>query len=477
MNRRRIALITYAVLASGCGDKGTEPTNYGPPSLALVNGVTKPNGIVGMTVILEGSGLAESQFGKVYFLGTAGAAVEATSSDWTNTYIVATVPQGIAAASKVWVTTNWGTTDSLDFTVISGSTFSPSNISWARTTDLPQALQGLGAAFVPVESGNTKAKYVFTLGGASDVTNVATTAVYRGAVLETGAISAWTAAQNPLPAARAYHATAAATAYTAQIDTTTAAAYLYVIGGNDATGVSTKTVLYSKVGLDGSVGAWGNTTELPAATHSAAAVLYRGYLYVIGGADAQNVPRANTYRAKVNANGTLGAWETMPALPVVTTNHALINFGPYLYVAGGDTAAVDPAANAVSGKETSAVYLARIDMRDGKIPSWSPLTSPGKARSKHGLISAGGSLVQTSGIYSGQAGSSENTYASITADGTLGSWGGATGTSTIQTLLGYSLYNAAAVSFADATGKGHIVVLGGASRSVTGRASAAVVYY
>jgi hypothetical protein len=233
MNRRLIALISYAALSAACGDKGTEPVNYGPPALALVNGVTKPNGIVGMTVILEGTGLAESQYGKVYFLGDAGAQIQATTSDWSNTYIVATVPQGTSAASKVWVKTDWGTTDSLDFTLISGSTFSPSNINWVRTTDLPQALQGLGAAFVPVESGSQKARYVFTLGGAADLTNAATTSVYRGSVQETGAISAWAPAENALPSARAYHATAAATAYTAPIDTTMTSAYLYVIGGND----------------------------------------------------------------------------------------------------------------------------------------------------------------------------------------------------------------------------------------------------
>jgi hypothetical protein len=239
----------------------------------------------------------------------------------------------------------------------------------------------------------------------------------------------------------------------------------------------TKTVLYSRVGLDGKIGAWATTTELPVAVHSATAVLYRGYLYVVGGATAQNAPTASSWRAPVKSDGTLGAWLAMPSLPVVTTNHAMINFGPNLYVAGGDTAAIDPATNATSGKETSATWLARIDMRDGSVGAWSSLAAPGKARSKHALISAGGSVVETSGMYSGQAGSSENVYSQISADGTLGSWAGATGTSTIQTLLGYSLYNAAAVSFADATGKGHVLVLGGASRTTTGRASAAVVYY
>jgi hypothetical protein len=83
----------------------------------------------------------------------------------------------------------------------------------------------------------------------------------------------------------------------------------------------------------------------------------------------------------------------------------------------------------------------------------------------------------TSGLYSGQAGSSENTYASIGAEGTLGSWNGATGSNTIDVLLGYELYNTAAVFFIDAQGRGHVMVLGGASRSATPQASAGVVYY
>lgn len=70
-----------------------------------------------------------------------------------------------------------------------------------------------------------------------------------------------------------------------------------------------------------------------------------------------------------------------------------------------------------------------------------------------------------------------NTYSQINADGTISSWAGATGTNTIGTLLGYDLYNEAAVSFVDASGKGHVLVLGGGRRQNSGRASSAVVYY
>jgi hypothetical protein len=74
-------------------------------------------------------------------------------------------------------------------------------------------------------------------------------------------------------------------------------------------------------------------------------------------------------------------------------------------------------------------------------------------------------------------GSSENTYSQLNADGTITSWQGATGTNTIGTRLGYDLYNQAAISFVDASGNGHVLVLGGAKRQEPGRASAAVLYY
>lgn len=477
MKRSLMLVPMFALLISCGGDKAAGPS-FGPPVIALVNGVTKPTGLVGMTVIIEGSEFALANEGRVYFRGADGSAVQATvdPADWHNTYIVTTVPQGTADSSLVWVQTRAGVTDSIEFRLISANTFSPSNISWTRTTDLPQALQGLGAAFVPVEFGAARAKYIFTVGGAADQTNIATQSVFRGTVQETGAISTWDQTMTALPAARAYHATAAATHYTARIDTTIAG-YLYAIGGIDASGTTVSTVLYSRVALDGTLGPWQSAAALPSALHSAGALVYRGYLYVTGGADGQNRPTAQGRRAEVRANGTLGSWESIPALPAPLAHHGLVNFGPYLYVIGGDSAAVDPAWNGLSGGEVPDGSFARIDLRTGAVPEWTATAAQSKARSKHSVMAAGASVVVTSGMYSGQAGSSENAYATIGSDGSLSGWAGATGGSTIQFLLGYSLYNQAAVAFTDASGNGHVVVLGGANRSVTGQASAAVVYY
>jgi hypothetical protein len=473
--RKLIIPLCIAALQVGCSDS-TGPS-YGAPVLLLVNGVTKPTGLTGMTVLLEGRELAEARYGDVYFQASDGGAARAATSEWSNGYILATVPQNTASQSKVWVQTRWGVTDSLDFTLINGQTFSPSNIDWTRTTDLPEALQGLGAVFVPVEYGGISAKNIFTVGGATDGTNVATGAVFRGEVQESGAISAWDASVTQLPSERAYHAIAVATPYTAPLDTATTAAHIYAIGGIDASGVTVSTALYSTVGLDGGLGGWQNATDLPAPLHSARAYVYRGYLYIVGGATDASAPVAEAHRAAVNADGSLSAWEPIPALPTATAHHGLVGFGPYLYVVGGDTAVVAPANSGSSGTETTASYMARIDMRDGTVSGWTQISTPNKARGKHGMMSAGGSVVVTSGMYSGQVGSSENSYATIRSDGTLSSWGGATGSSTIQLVLGYGIFNQAAISFVDAGGNGHVVVLGGGIRGSGGGASAGVVFY
>ena len=155
----------------------------------------------------------------------------------------------------------------------------------------------------------------------------------------------------------------------------------------------------------------------------------------------------------------------------------MASFGPYVYVVGGDNGTVAPTLNTLSGSETNSAYVGRIDMRNGTLPAWAPVTGMGKARSKGAVVAAGGSLLVSSGIYAGQAGSSENTYASITSDGSLASWNGATGSNTIDVLLGYAVYNTASVFFLDAQGRGHVMLLGGAKRSTAGQPSAAVVYY
>jgi IPT/TIG domain len=474
--------ITYSVRVVNAGGRADTLANAFTavaPDIERVNGATKLLGLTGMTVIVEGSAFGDSPgASKVYFTTADGSPIEATIADsindWTDTFIVTAVPQQAGDTSKLWVETPTGISDTVEFRLIQSGTFSPSLINWTSTTPLPQPLQGLGAMFVRAESGATPANYVFALGGI-DTLGAVMPFVYRATVQESGALDTWTQ-QTSLPQPVAYAATAAATVFTAALDTTTAAV-VYVIGGRDTSNATVSTVHFARVDLAGTVGAWQTGPSLPAARHAGGAAVFRGYVYYVGGSDSTNNARTEVYRARIQPDGTLAPWEATAALPVARSHFSLTNFGPYLYAIGGETASVLPILNTLSGTETSNVHLSRINLRTGELTEWAAVSQQAKARSKHSAVFAGGALFVTSGVYAGQPGSSENAYAAVNHDGTIASWNGATGSETIESELAISLYNQAAVTFIDASGAGHVLVLGGANRAIQGRASAAVLYY
>lgn len=456
-----------------------------PPLIDRVNGVTKPTGLRGMTLILEGSAFSDSlalSQAAVYFSGPGGerlpAVIADPGGDWADRFVVTSVPQEIGDVSWIWVETPTGASDSVEFRIIQSGLFSPSLINWTKTTPLPQPLQALGAVFVPIEDGPTPANWVFVTGGADD-TQSPVSRVMRAGVQQNGALSGSWSDMPALPAPRAYHSAVAATPFTAAIDTSTTGAFLYAIGGLDAAGQPTNSVFFARVGRNGSVDPWQSTTPLPGALRAPSAAIFAGWIYVVGGADAAGMSIRSTWRAPVDSSGAVGAWQAMADLPVALSHSALVSFGPFLYSVGGETASTTPIRATQSGSETSDVRLARVDLRtrDLTATGWSTTESMGKARSKHGAVFAGGSLLVTSGIYAGNPGSSENTYAGINSDGSLKSWNGATGSETIDVELGMSLYNQAVITFIDDAGYGHVLVLGGADRKIEGKPSAGVVRY
>jgi len=455
------------------------------PGIDRVNGVTKPTGLRGMTLILEGFAFSDSlglSNARVWFSGTGGTKIAAViadvANDWTDQFIVTSVPQEVGDVSWLWVETPTGVSDSVEFRIIQSGLFSPSLINWTKTTALPQPLQALGAVFVPIEDGSSPANWIFVTGGADDA-QAPVSRVLRAGVQQNGALAGNWSDMPALPAPRAYHAALAATPFTAAIDTSTTGAFLYVLGGLDAAGQPTNSAFVARVGLDGSVEPWQATTPLPAALRSPAAAIFAGWIYLVGGADAGGMSVRSSWRAPVDSSGAIGAWQATRNLPSTVSHGALVSFGPFLYSVGGETATTSPIKASQTGSETSSVYLSRIDLRTRDLTSagWTASTSMGKSRSKHGAIFAGGSLLVTSGVYAGNPGSSENTYAGINSDGSLGSWNGATGSETIDVELGMSLYNQAVVTFIDDAGYGHVLVLGGADRKVEGKPSAGVVRY
>jgi N-acetylneuraminic acid mutarotase len=475
----------YAVTVSNSdGGAVTYAAAFTPvaPTLLYVNGATRPSANAGSTVILEGEAFGDVQgTGQVLFSDGAGgtlAATIASPDDWTDTFILTTLPSG-AGTGEVKIRTATGTSAAITLTLASNAQFSPSTIQWTKTTSMPAGVSGHSAAFAVVQGATAANNFVYVTGGGDDA-NAPRATVWSAGVLGNGQVGAW-ASQPALPAGRAFHASVVATPFNSRVK---GAGYLYVLGGSqDAAGTPTTTVYRAPLTADGGLGTWESLGALPAPLHSTDAVIFRGEIYIAGGSTTGNAPVATVYRSRLDSLGALGPWQTLTALPSARTYHGLTQFGGYLYVFGGESAALAPndASAASSATRLNEVAYARIDLRTGAITpaGWvvnsSSLT---KAVGKHTSVVAGGSVLVTGGLYNGAStGSSEESYAQLRTDGTVSSFSGATGSHTITSAGGSNLFNHAALSYVDANGVAHVLVLGGDDVNAPGKKRAEVWFY
>lgn len=451
------------------------------PVLLVVNGVSKPSGNTGSTVILEGKAFGDLvSLGQVFFSDAGGLPVEASvalSENWTDEFIVATVPSA-AATGPVWVETPTGVTDSISFQILQGATFSPSMINWTSTTALPEALQGLRAEYLPIETGPAQGQLVWVTGGA-DGAVAPKTSVRYAEIDAAGAFSVWTDGQS-LPQARAFHGSAVATPFNALVDTLQAG-HLYVVGGIDDTGAPTNSVFHSAVGLNRLNPSWTQENPLPAPLHSMGVSVFRSWLYVIGGATTGDVPAAEVYRARINEDGSLGLWESQSSLPTPLAYPAVAQAAGVLYVVGGETAASAPGDGTLTGTQSSQIRFNPLNLRTGELANASWTLNPSeliKTRAKHSAVAAGGWMLVSGGLYSGSASSAtEHEFAAINVDATLGSFGGATGSQTIVAAGGVPFFNHDAIAYVDASGEAHVVVIGGTDVGAPATPIAEVYFY
>jgi hypothetical protein len=305
------------------------------------------------------------------------------------------------------------------------------------------------------------------------------TAVRYSEIDAVGAFSAWTDAQS-LPAARAFHGAALATPFNALVDTLQAG-HLYVVGGIDDTAAPTTSVYHSTVELDRSNPVWTTETALPAPLHSMGVAVFRSWLYVVGGATTGNAPVAEVYRARINEDGSLGSWESQPSLPAPRAYPAVAQAAGVLYALGGETAANAPGDGTLTGTRSGDVHYNPLNLRTGELsdPSWTANPSSMiKDRAKHTAVAAGGWVLVSGGLYNGSGSSStEHSFADIDLDGTLGSFGGATGSQTIVAAGGVPFFNHGALGYVDASGEAHVVILGGADVNAPSSALAGVWIY
>jgi hypothetical protein len=451
------------------------------PILRFVNSATKPSGNVGSTVIIEGDAFGDEQgSGQIHFGdGITGARIPASIAspdDWTNTFIVTTVPSG-AESGPITVTTAMGDSESLHFNVTQNAVFSPSTINWTETTAMPEELSGHAALYVPIDDATgVTIERAYVVGGAR-LNGELSAQVHHAVIQETGGLEPWVSGSS-LTQPVAFGAVVAATPFNSKVP---GSGRIFSVGGIDDSGSPVSTVYSMELDADGNLGPAVAETALPTALHSPGAVVFRSHIYLTGGATTADEPVATVYRATIDTLGAIGPWEQLPSLPSARAGHGFQSFGGYLYVVGGDGGAVPP-HDAATNKQsrTDELVYARVNLRTGDLQGdWTVnAASLGKARSKHSALAAGGSMFVTAGLYSAATtGSSENTFAQINSDGSVGSFGGATGSNTLQSVGAGNLFNHAAIAYTDGNGVAHVMVLGGDSVNDPGARSRKVFYY
>ena len=136
--------------------------------------------------------------------------------------------------------------------------------------------------------------------------------------------------------------------------------FIYMIGGVDGRNFLRSTE-YSKIQPDGSLGPWTYGPLLQEERGFTEAVVHDGYIYVVGGGNGPNGQHLlrTVERAKINADGSLGAWESEPnqtVLPRRCTKLTLI--GDRIYSYGG-----------FGGTLLDSVEFSRLD-QDGHVSPW-----------------------------------------------------------------------------------------------------------
>ena len=165
--------------------------------------------------------------------------------------------------------------------------------------------------------------------------------------------------------------------------------YIYVIGGQDETGLGVQTVYYAKL-IGDSIGEWKLTTSLPKGVFYTAAVSNGEYIYVLGGTwDMSSVFYKSVYRAKILPDGQLSEWDTLTPLPEPRWLHTACLSNDYIYVIGG--------AKDTNYIPEPTIFRAKI-VSNGLITQWDTLSFPDSGRTSHGSAVVGSHLLIYGGV-------------------------------------------------------------------------------
>lgn len=159
--------------------------------------------------------------------------------------------------------------------------------------------------------------------------------------------------------------------------------YLYIIGGGEygSSAPHYGDVQYAKISDAGTTTPFATSGNTFAATRRGSqTVVYNSYIYVMGG-DNGNTPTTTVYYAPINADGTIGAWQTTGTFTTNRTYFAAVAANGYMYVMGGCS---NTYTGCGSSGAVSTVYRGTI-ASGGTISGWTNTNINSLPAARYGL--------------------------------------------------------------------------------------------
>lgn len=288
--------------------------------------------------------------------------------------------------------------------------------SWTNSTALPNARTGVSAV---AYNG-----ILYAIGGKQNGAGIASTEVDIATLnASTGAVGSWSTTSalgspTEFAAVALYNST------------------IYLFGGDNGSGSFSASVQYATISSGNVLSAWSTTTSFQTPRAGLGAGIWGNYVYVYGGGDNSSLYNDVQF-APLNANGTVGTWHythnstddgtTFSA--GFTTVRENFSYGLYngnLYVIGGDAPGVSGPLNDIQFAQLNA---------NGTVGAWNtaPFTLPsniygqGSALYTNHILTAGGfdgttyyQTVSYTAINNGGTGDSTNSVAVTTSSFTAG---------------------------------------------------------
>ena len=466
MAPRVVASIAFGAVAGAlaCGGPGVGP----PPSaprIDYVDGAIEPLLVRGQTVVLEGFGFGNVQgSGAVQFTRAGGGVVTATipAGGWSDRAVQAAVPDN-AATGPLLLTTADGRTLSSTVHVLPHVVFDPATLTWEARTAFPGSPVGVALAAGSTPAGAGLDVVVYAAGGA-DLSGASAilpdSGVWVTRVVPGGALGTWRRPRD-LPARRAFAALAVANRFNSRYS----GRALYVIGGVDSAARARSTVYQSLASSDTALEAFAPIEPLPIPVSGAIAVVRRGRIYVMGGADSLGRPQPNVFVGRIGVDGHIDGWYVQPPLPAPRAYGGGVVLDTRVSVFGGigDSAppggGLDTLQPRLAGGDGAALSLFS-GFFTGVWASGGPTLPVG--RSQFATLVSGDLVLLVGGVYTSAVSSPSETIAGFVIGGdSLGDFSGPVGTNSIAGMGGGTLVGPAGVSWLDGDGSPHGLVVGG----------------